>query len=424
MGVLRKFLEILTLLSFIAVTSIMVSSHFILMKLTGDSPSERNDQRIRIITYGKDALSDNKNIEDTMNEKSMIMDTSSRIKPIVGQHPLLVGPEIQNETGSIATFEELEEESINLPHSTTNAATRTKASLDMFHHQKGGMVLLYHVAKTGGTSIQQLFVSMKKQKSSKRKYVYQKLGYKNRHVKIAFDDEEARDGQIRKIDDHIRGKNSKTLLLEVHSSHYGGLHNNSMLSSKIRNWREMSQTYNTPMFVITVLREPFSFAKSYFRYFHVNCNKKWCPEQFNITLEDFVQTLEIHPNHQCHMLITEKIFRPRRNGEIDIPFENEEECEAIYETMKSTVDYVGTTDALTSELEPLLYHMLNGIVEEKHNLKSEKNLPFEEASTIDDTTMARIEDLSKYDQKIYDKVKRDFVLSDHFPDFKLKKKKR
>jgi hypothetical protein len=418
MGVLRKTLEILTLLSFIAVAAIMVESHFIFVKLTGDSPSERNDQRIRINAYGKNTLSDNRNIEDTLNEKSMTMETSSRIKPIVGQRPLLVGTEIQNET-----FEEVKKESVNLPHSTTNAATATKASLDMFHHQKGGMVLLYHVAKTGGTSIQQLFISMKKQKSSKRKYVYQKLGYKNRHVKIAFDDEEARDEQIRKIDDHIRGKNSKTLLMEVHSSHYGGLHNNSMLSSKIRNWREMSQAYKTPMFVITILREPFSFAKSYFRYFHVNCNKQWCPEQFNNTLEDFVQTLEIHPNHQCHMLITEKIFRHRRNGETDSPFENEEECEAAYETMKSTVDFVGTTDALTSELEPLLYHMLNGTVDEKHNLKSKEKLLFEETHTIDGTTMARIEELSKYDQQIYDKVKRDFVLSDHFPDFKLKKKK-
>lgn len=185
----------------------------------------------------------------------------------------------------------------------------------------------------------------------------------------------------------------------------------------------MSQAYKTPMFVITILREPFSFAKSYFRYFHVNCNKQWCPEQFNYTLEDFVQTLEIHPNHQCHMLITEKIFRHRSNGETDSPFENEEECEAAYETMKSTVDFVGTTEALTSELEPLLYHMLNGTVDEKHNLKSKKKLLFEEASTIDGTTMARIEELSKYDQQIYDKVKRDFVLSDHFPDFKLKKKK-
>lgn len=110
-------------------------------------------------------------------------------------------------------------------------------NIDMFNSNEsgGGLVILYHVAKTGGTSIAELFRIMKHDKSTRHKFAFQRLGFRTRHEKFANEDGPQK--QINQVDGYLNGKNSKILLLEVHTSRFGGFHpDHGVLSSKLDHW--------------------------------------------------------------------------------------------------------------------------------------------------------------------------------------------
>lgn len=125
------------------------------------------------------------------------------------------------------------------------------------------------------------------------------------------------------------------------------------------------------------------------------------------------------------MLRTEQVMRHRRNDTRYGSFESEEECKEIYDIVREKVDFVGTTERMSTELQPLLYYMLNRTAAQEDSkpriIKKNKSNALEFESDMDNTTMARIRELLKFDQDIFDKVRRDYNFSQHFPEFELKK---
>jgi hypothetical protein len=72
------------------------------------------------------------------------------------------------------------------------------------------------------------------------------------------------------------------------------------LEPQLELWKDLTQQHNLGFFSFTVLREPVSFALSFFNFMHVNYNlgKKWQPlYSLEATQKDFLQSLV--PNRQC-----------------------------------------------------------------------------------------------------------------------------
>ena len=96
----------------------------------------------------------------------------------------------------------------------------------------------------------------------------------------------------------------------------------------------------------------------------------------------------------------------------------EKGCDDLYmQTMKENLDWIGRTEALSSETIPLLSYILSGDssggkLKKPKNLKIAPSLAFEDA--LDEATRSKIMSLSKYDQVIYDKVKEEYKLSNFF----------
>ena len=97
-------------------------------------------------------------------------------------------------------------------------------------------------------------------------------------------------------------------------------------------------------------------------------------------------------------------------------------CDTMYETTKNTLDWVGTTDRLSMDTLPLLQYLLVNNDDRRNdenkvsvkNAKVAKKLPFEDY--LSNQTMARLSSANGLDQKIFDRVRSDFVLADMFPE--------
>ena len=73
-----------------------------------------------------------------------------------------------------------------------------------------------------------------------------------------------------------RANGQRTLFVKI----YGGLPGLEGLAPYIHPWRRLGQTRNKPFFASTyaLVREhlKLAYALSYFKFFHVDCSRRWC----------------------------------------------------------------------------------------------------------------------------------------------------
>lgn len=268
--------------------------------------------------------------------------------------------------------------------------------------QPGGLIVYYHIGKTGGTTIRETFKKMVRQNSSQFEYMWL-----NRHKNSngRYVDNEDDDLHCNKIKSHLtEGDSTTTILVEIHGTANPGL---DVLGPHIRQWRTWSDEYNKPFFAFTLLREPLSFVSSYFRFLHVDCN--WCRkrgiEQMEPTEESFNKAIQLYPNKQCAILL--------HSGESYDP--TGKDCDEIYSYMIENFDWVGRTQSISNETQLILHKLAanEGGLKQKH-LNPSKVLKFEDS--LNNKTLAAVAKLSKFDQKMYENLSKDYVFTELYPD--------
>lgn len=307
----------------------------------------------------------------------------------------------------------------------TMARAGSSILLPSFVNQTG-VVIFYHVAKTGGSTVRNLFQTVVQ--TGRNHHTYHR--YKNplnRGRTAANSTHESpsascvpgerKEKLLRHLDMAVQyvlnssttmhqvGLQQQTLLLEIHGGSPGLLE----LATYLKKWRNLSQLRNKPFFAFTLVREPISYAFSYFKFFHVNCTRSWCEhDQLDPTEEDAISSAI--PNRQCFLLAHLSAIGGMHPSFYNKCSVTKELCNDVYQIMREHLDWVGTTEALSNDSLPLLSHMLTGDSGWVDGVVQNQNVAnaasFEQ--TVRDSTVDRLGSISQYDQNIYTRVQRDY----------------
>lgn len=299
----------------------------------------------------------------------------------------------------------------------TRIQSPTRMAPNFQDPKAGGLIVFYHVAKTGGTAIRNIFERMAKERPSdfvsrritifdptydlwpvKEKDTCPPINNKARH-------------RIRHLLPTVESllqsnEPQRTILLEIHGGEYGL----KAMAEHINEWRNISQSKNKPFFAFTILRNPVEHAVSYFNYFHFGCSEPWCDVQYDDASEDnLIKSIDRHPNLQCFFLLHDlhASFYERCKP-------TEAECNNMYNILLESLDWVGTTENLSSETIPLITSMLDGTThifdeDEKTNI-SEKGI----LKKLDQETVTIVKSRMELDSKLYDGVKDEFLFHKHY----------
>ena len=258
-------------------------------------------------------------------------------------------------------------------------------------HEKGGLVVFLHVAKTGGTTIRQEFGQLPKV-----------------DVKRVFDKEDL-DSSNSTIDWFLSKENNKdinseatTLLLEIHGGK-GEPMTIFEIHPYIQKWRAQAKVNEKNVFVVTLLREPESFYVSYFNVFkNPGCTAKWCDSPtMKLTEENLLASAV--PNHQCQFL-ARKVDK-HQNSQVPV---SREECQSVFQLMKADLDWVGFTETMQETTLPLLFFSLSGnttagrkIFEVRNKFRRRDRLSRKKLTA---SALQHLANISSYDRELYDNV--------------------
>jgi len=281
----------------------------------------------------------------------------------------------------------------------------------------GGLMVFYHVAKTGGTAIRNIFERMAKDRPndfvSRRITIFDptydtwpvrkrdtcppinnKARHRMRHL-------------LPTVESLLQSEEpERTILLEIHGGEYGL----KAMAEHINEWRKKSNKNSRPFFAFTLLRNPVDFSVSYFNYFHYGCSEPWCDVQYDDASEDnLIKSIDRHSNLQCFFLLHDlhASFYERCKP-------TETECNTIYQILKESLDWVGTTENISSETIPLVTYMLDGTKNssedsDKVNV-SEKGI----LKMLDQSTAMELKSRMEFDSKLYDAVKEEFSFHKYY----------
>jgi hypothetical protein len=268
---------------------------------------------------------------------------------------------------------------------------------------EGGVVIFFHVAKTGGTSIRSIFGDRERIPTVYLETVYNATHFLNSAQLI--------DRVLTKNTTMDHGKN--VLFLETHGLNAPAL---PFMHPHIQRWREMAAEHGTSFFAFTIIRDPVSYAVSYFNFFNAApCTLGFCPWRLYMPTEgNLVQTTEA--NNQCLLMARDHwgIFMQKNRTA-----PSRQECDTVYDLLLQDMDWVGTTEQMSDETIPLLTYMLTrnmtlaqtpigrtfNVMSATKNESSVVHL-----SSLHPTTVDYIRSMSYLDQENYNRAQRDFPL--------------
>jgi hypothetical protein len=267
---------------------------------------------------------------------------------------------------------------------------------------EGGVVVFFHVAKTGGTSIRSIFKDRTRIPTIYLETVFNASAFLGSAALI--------DRVLTKNTTFDIGK--KVLFLETHGLNAPAL---PFMHPHLKRWRQMAADHGTSFFAFTIIRDPVDYAVSYFNFFNAApCTLGFCPWRLYMPTEgNLVQTTEA--NNQCLLMARDHwgIFI-QKNRTAPTP----QECNNVYDLLLEDFDWVGTTEAMSEETIPLLTYMLtrnmtlaNTPIHGFNVMSATKNeSSVVKRSSLHPTTVDYIRSMSYLDQENYNRVQRDFPL--------------
>ena len=340
---------------------------------------------------------------------------------------------------------------------------RTRIRLPSF--ENGGLIFFYHVPKTGGTTIRDNLSKLpgvthlrcsstnsclidwkNKTRHTIDKYLmsgndddidvdhFHKVKSKTKKKRTYDDTDDGNNtddnnSEFQRQSPYNNNNNTTIFFLEKHGNSIGLLD----LKEDLQRWRKLATRRNKSFFAFTVVREPVSFAISYFRFFHLNPNYKWTePRQYTQLTDENIIDAQTIANRQC-VFLSQLRFQ---NGQqrMNPPVTSKECSQNTYEeVMKTELDWVGTTENLSSMTMPLLLSILttsttrrssdddeeeNAIdfVNERTKISSSSvvssnvNQDKRKIEKLQNSTLEYLKYVSRYDRNIYDNVRKDFTL--------------
>lgn len=219
----------------------------------------------------------------------------------------------------------------------TNEETRHRTlaqETTLFWRQQRGLVIFYHLPKTGGTFVRDTLIQnnipVERVFSSK-----QLLGNK-------YGD------RIQKL---LTGEASELLVLELHGRFDG------IPQLPIRTWRDMAHQHGVPFFAFTLLRDPVAFHDSYFYFFHrPGCEYRWCEPNIYDEMNENNLLDSLVPNKQCELLY---------HGQLELKWNITEDrsvskaqCDVVEKVLSDDWNWVGTTEQISKTTMPILFRLL------------------------------------------------------------------
>jgi len=319
---------------------------------------------------------------------------------------------------------------IDLPSSTLSS-TSSLGKFPSFHH--GGVILFYHLPRTGGTTIREYFRQQQRYASSSSSssslnsttleaQVRHNIQYLRVSIPRDWVTAEARIEAVltrRQLQQSAQSppqqdQREEIVFVELH----GRIPGLPYWHDRIQQWRQLSLQHNVPLFTFTVVREPIAFSLSYFVHFHgKDCIWNWCERILYNDKYTWEENLlnSVVSNHQCQVLLlgqmeNKKHAPPRRNV-------TEEECrrDVLY-YLRTDWDWVGSTDELDTTTLPLLHQLLqppppqhikqgtNGVNSDNKMHMIWNNHTHTKYKTLDHQTRTSILKRSQFDHDLYKMV--------------------
>ena len=294
---------------------------------------------------------------------------------------------------SISMKESETERILNQHDSSSSTAIQDHHTNLLPTFENGGVVLFFHTAKTGGTSVRHTF-------SAREGVQFHRC-----------DNSESLATALQRIPkfltqtQHKQQRNKGIYFVELHGDVPGFAH----LVEQLRSWRSTAKQFDTSVFAFGFVREPISFLLSYFLFFQAEpCQFSWCePPLYDPKDEWALAHKAAVPAHQC-LWWARKTHDWRQE-----PSRTAEECRSVTKLMLTELDWVGTTEEMTTVTMPLLAYLVfkdhkAGRGLKKQNKNKKGGLTVE---SLKPETLEKLRQMSAYDQEIYDAVKQRFRLA-------------